>query len=250
MPIPGGAGFTRDDAGAPAPFTPGGSPGGTAVVGDANAPGQKRGYLLTLHLTTPNVGGTKYIDQSVVRAFLANEESRQKIIEQAKAQIAAQGHGTLPKIPYSIARISIASAQQLKWDEARKQALIAKAQAAQARKLAQQPQSLEIPGGAGAGGRVDLRGFTLDDGAAALPGGLPGGLPGIPGPGVGAGGQDAAAIQAAMNALLVDPITQESLQDDWELTVLVAVVLDPLAVAPPPPAEAPADGSSGEQPTP
>ncbi|QOV89277.1 type IV pilus assembly protein PilM [Humisphaera borealis] len=256
--VPGAAapgGFTRDDAGSPVPFSPGGSSVGPVASGDASAPGQKRGYLLTLHLTTPNVGGTKFIEDTVVKAFLDQESTRTKIYEQAKAQLAAQGlTGPLPHISYSVARVSISSAQQLKYDEARKQALIAKAQAAQARELAQQPQSLDIGGGAGGAGRLDLRGFTPDDGGGVpgVPGvpGLPGGvgLPGLPG-GTGSTAQDVAAQQAAANALLVDPVTKESLQDDWELTVLIAVVLDPHAAVPAAPAaEAPADGSSGDQP--
>lgn len=253
-PIGGNPGFTvGEGAGVPPPaFTPSEGGGGEGVAAgptDANAPGQKRGYLLTLHLTTPNIGGSKFIEDTVIRSFMTEEDKRQKLYEQVKAQLAEQGQaGNLPKVPYSIARVSIVSAQQLKYDEARKQAVIAKAQARQARELAQQPQTLDVPGGTGAGGRIDLRGFVPDEGGGAP--GLPmaPGLPGLPGlPGTPGGAQDPAAVQAAINALLVDPITGESLLEDWELTVLVAVVLDPFADAAAPPEEGPppSDGSEG-----
>ena len=43
----------------------------------------------------------------------------------------------------------------------------------------------------------------------------------------------------------VDPITGESLKDDWQLTLLVAVVLDPKPAAPPAEGEQPAAPDAG-----
>lgn len=246
IPFPGGnPGFTRDDGGGPVPFNPG-TPGGdlgAAAAGDPNAPGQKRGFLLTLHITTPNKEGVRFIEQSVVRALKAKSDAEEQAYEALKKQYQAQNQTPPPppKHSYRIARVTVSSAQQLKWDAARKQALVARAQARQARKLAAQPQSLDA-GGGGPGGRIDLRGFTPDDGAT--PGGIPGVPGGIPGVPDAAGGvQNQAQIEAALNALLVDPVTGESMTEDWEMTVLVAVVLDPFAAEPPPPAVEGGDGS-------
>jgi len=248
--------FTPDEGGGAGPvspsFTPdegGGGHGGMPTDPNAAAAGSgKRGYLLTLHLTTPNKGGSGFIINSVLGKLQAEEQKRQAMFDQVKKQLEAQGKtGPLPKVPYSIARISISSAQQLKYDLPRQQALIARAQAALARKQAAQPMTLDAGGGVGPGRNIDLRGFTPEGESEPYQPQVPG-LP--PGLNFTPPGQDPAVAAAeAAKALLVDPITQESIQEDWEMTVLVAVVLDPFAAPPAAPAEAaPVDDGSGEMP--
>jgi type IV pilus assembly protein PilM len=243
-----------------------------ASTASANVP-DKRGYFLTLHLTTPNngggQGGGKFIEDTVVAALLQQERVRleklfdaaelkafndewskipadeilkirephlriQKLLE-AYAKLAAK---KAPRqITFTIARASIPSAIQIEYDSVRIDALRQRAQQALERK---QKALLAQPGIGVNPGDVN--------GAQPNPALLPpptGGIGVAADPAGGAGGVgDPNAQNEELDKLLVDPVTKESIKKDYVVTVLVAVVLDPLPNAKQPPPSA--EGSEGQ----
>jgi type IV pilus assembly protein PilM len=220
--------------------TPPSSPvAGDAAAGGAGAFPARRGFLITLRLTTPNAGNIGFVNKAVVEKLLASEVARQKLWDDYKKRVAEGAAEAPPKITYSIPRVTIASAVPLKLDDVRKQALAKRTQEALARKARSNPNVLAVPGANGNAGSIDVRQLL----AVPAPGGG-GGIgdaafnPGFTPPmgdlagGGGAGGLTPAQ-QAQLDQYLVDPITGEDVRNDFIVTVLAAVVIEPFVDMPP-----------------
>jgi hypothetical protein len=184
------------------------------------------------------------VTRTVIADLLKNEANRRAIVEAAAKKLAdAGGTGApVPKFSYAIARVAVPSAQQIRVNRERQQALAQRAVEAEQRRLRAQPQTLGVEGVTGAGANINLRGYQLDESGSAVPA-APGGITpplNLP-PGIGNLGQPAEDPNA-LARLLVDPVTNEDIRGDWEVTVLIAVVLDPQA--------APAAGGEAPPPTP
>jgi type IV pilus assembly protein PilM len=145
-------------------------------------------------------------------------------------------------LTFSIARIGLPSSVQIRDDDVRKNALIERARASIDRKLKTAAQQGATPGAAPGTAAPGTPGAVPTPAAPPPPP-----QPGVNGPGVGAPGDvaqpfvqpgftpqpgltpDASSIsKEELEKLLIDPNTKESVQEDYVVTVLVAVVLDPL----------------------
>lgn len=207
-------------------------------------PAEFRGYLVTLELTSPNKAAPTLVDTTLLK----------DLMERVSQANAFKEHKN-----YYIARAMIVRAQQISSDEVRKNALktsfdakkAAKEQAAQPVDPQRGFQPVqgrgEYGGGRGeyGGGRnfrdrggYDRGGYGADrgGGGAGFGAGRTG-TPNIPAPAIprpgGGGGTGAVdtAEQDKLNAeAYVDPLyPKEQVLGDWEITVVIAVVLDPKA---------------------
>jgi hypothetical protein len=219
--IPGGPRFT-----APLPpiLGPSGSmpgmpamPGGPGGEGGAAAPAgpTDRGYLITLQLTSPNRNAPALVDQMLVKDLLARVSLPNALKDQKN---------------YYVARAMVVAAQQINSDETRKVMLrTSYDQKKAAQEAANQPngntaggvpgydpaaafrnRAPMMPRGFGAGRIPDMSGR----GRLTRPGGV----------------EDTASLDQADREAFTDPLyPNELVLDDWQLTVVVAVVLDPKA---------------------
>jgi hypothetical protein len=204
-----------------------------------------RGYLITLELTSPNKAAPTLVDNTLLK----------DLMERVSQTNAFKEHKN-----YYVARVMIVKAQQIGSDEVRKAALKAafdakKAAQEQAAQPVDPQRGLQPVSGRGdyVGGRGEFgggRGGSFRDrtggyGAPADRGGAAGfgrdrtgapniPMPAIPRPGGGGAGAVDTAEQDKLNAeAYADPLyPKESVLGDWEITVVIAVVLDPKAPEP------------------
>ncbi len=156
-----------------------------APVPVAATPASKRGFLLTLHLTTPNAGGYGFIDKTVIKELRALSEDSPE----------------LEKKRYYIAKVEIVSANRIRENPARMSTIKAGYDAA----AVLQKELSPAPAGPGAGEPAGMAPPERFDpfGNAAAPAGA-----------------------APVENPYVDRVTDEDLREDWEVRVLVAVVID------------------------
>ena len=183
---------------APAP-TP--APEVVAVVPTAG-PENARGYLITLRCTTPNAGGSTYVQQNLVK----------KLLEYTAADAYAK------KKPYYIAKATVIAETKVKEDTGRT-AGGGGGGAAASPAFAPQGGTGFTPRGRGRGGLMNRPAPT----PVAPPTPTPG-VADVPTP-------------TGPTAQFPDPQTGEEMADDFSLTVRIAVVLDP----PAPPAADPSN---------
>jgi len=176
------------------PRKPGGTPGAAATTA-AGA----RGFLITVQCTTPNSGGFNLVANTLVKNLLDS---------------GALAKAVNSKKDYYIARAAIVSAQPISRNEARMAKLKAEFEAAMKAKEGAVP-----PAGGGPGGGPRFEGFS--------PGGV-GGPSGMPTPMPNNTGQPSGGtIDKDKINPYVDRVTGEDVRNDQEVTVLIAVVLDP-----------------------
>jgi len=206
----------------------------TAAAEAAAAP---HGYLVTLQLTSPNKNAPTLVDTTMLK----------DLQERVSLTNALKEHKN-----YYVARAMIVSARQISTDEVRKAQL---KQAFEEKKRAQEqaqqpvdPQNLN-PGGGGAapyagrdGGRMPNYGRGGDyarGGGRSIGGRIPMNTSPVQRP----GGADTAEQDKLNAEAYVDPLfPTENVLNDWVLTVVIAVVLDPK-----PPEGTPADASASQQ---
>jgi type IV pilus assembly protein PilM len=221
----GGYGRGRERGGYVQPSAP--APDDAAAGGGTGTEATERGYLITLQLTSPNKNAPALVDSTLVKDLLSKVSQANAFKEQKN---------------YYVGRATIVSAQQILSDDARKAKIKADYDAKR------QAQEMARQGQLGTGGAADYRtgGGGYGRGRAGMGRGERGGFPTRPGPDIaglrpnvtrgGESGTDKADAEAFNDPLYPG----EQVLNDWELTVLVAVVLDPKAPQP-------ADGSAGAQ---
>jgi len=199
----GGMAFS---GGMPGAFNNNNQAGGAPPVPDkayaARAPAGSRGYLLVIRCVSPNADATTLVEQQFLKNLLAIWPS-----------------AAHPHMDFGVARADIVNRQQIRNDSDRLSRLrSAYEQAVEAQHAAQSAQPFA------ANGPAPDRDRDRDQ---------PMGGPGAPpyGGGYGNNGLDATDVNSPA---FKDPVTGESVLDDWEFTILVAVTLDP-----PPPAQTP-----------
>lgn len=188
-------------------------------------PAGPRGYLLTIKCTSPTANASDLVHAALIDK-LKTDLSLDNALKNRKH--------------YYYARGLIVSAQQIRSDPARQAKILADFTARQNMEQKNTDSDIRSPGGAGGG-----QGRTLP--------GRPGAFnPERPPLGLGEGirptaGPDAEAAQKELEkkAFAAPNFPDESILDDWELTVLVAIVLDPKA-----PEAPPADNTDQQQPPP
>jgi len=186
------------------------APDAGAPVADPNAP---KGFLVLARVITPNKGGPRLIDETFKRNLLALVPTE-----------------AMPKVPYSIPKAKIITAQYIKDDSARLNKIKTD------HDLAIRGSSLgNFNAGAGAfnsGGGFASGGGGFDEGGGRFPRGSEGG--GVfPGGGFnpgGGGGQPGAPDEGTP---YLDRVTGEDVRNDWVINVLFVVQLDPPPLAPP-----------------
>jgi type IV pilus assembly protein PilM len=194
----------------------------------------ERGYLITIELTSPNKTAPALLDSTLLKDLM-DRVSQVNALKEHKN--------------YYVARAMIVKAQQISSDEARKAILKGAYETKRTeQERAQQPVDPQrglsgreggYGGGVrgaefgGRGGFRDRGGYGADRGAAGLG---RGGVPNIPTPAIprpgggGATGVDQAELDKLNAEAYADPLyPKESVLGDWEMTVLIAVVLDPKA---------------------
>ena len=193
----------------------GGGRTGQAPEETAAATGD-RGYLLTVRLISPYSDARTVIEQSIVGRL--------------KASLTAKAAFDSGK-PYYVAQAAIVSARQIKGDADRQNILKTSYDAKRLAKATNEAAALGDGtagngGGGGGGGGVFAR--PVESGGRRTPLTPPGG--GFARPPAPGGGGDASATYGD---LIKDPAFEdglfpgENVLDDWEVTVLIAVVLDP-----------------------
>jgi type IV pilus assembly protein PilM len=182
----------------------------------------ERGYLITLQVTSPNRQAPTLVDAALVRDLM-QRVSLTNALKEGKN--------------YYVARAMVVSALPISSDESRK----AKLRQDYEQKRAAQEAALQNPNGTPGGGGYDA--------PAAIRGRMPYQGRGTVGrsmdprsrltrPG---GGEDLTTLTEADKEAFTDPLYKdqgEMVLDDWQLTVLIAVVLD--TAAPPVDPNAPA----------
>ncbi len=180
----------------------------------------ERGYLITIELTSPNKAAPTLVDTTLLKDLMDR-------VSQANA---LKEHKN-----YYVARAMIVKAQQISSDEARKAILKGAYDTKRTeQERAQQPVDPQrglssMPGrdggypGGGRGGEYGGRGGFRDRGGYSADRSAAG-----PGGGGGTGGVDQAEIDKLNAEAYADPLyPKESVLGDWEMTVVIAVVLDP-----------------------
>jgi type IV pilus assembly protein PilM len=195
----------------------------------------ERGYLITIELTSPNKAAPTLVDTTLLKDLM-DRVSQVNALKEHKN--------------YYVARAMIVKAQQISSDEARKALLktaydTKRTEQERAQMPADPSRGVQpLPGGRGdygggrGGGEYGGRGGYRDRGGYGAGGG--GGLgrgavPGIPTPAIprpggggGTGGVDQAELDKLNAEAYADPLyPKESVLGDWEMTLLIAVVLDP-----------------------
>jgi type IV pilus assembly protein PilM len=221
-----------------------GAGGGATADGTTPQTPTDRGYLITIELTSPNKSAPTLVDTNMLKVLLQSDSLTNALKEHKK---------------FYVARAMIVKAQQITSDETRKAFL---KQAFDTKKAeqerAKQPvdPSQGFPTGGGEGGRRGDFGRGVDSGRGGYGRGSYGrgaaggdrGLynrGGVPNPAIqrpgAAGGVDTAEQDKANAEAYADPLyPKEQVLNDWEMTVVLAVVLDPKQ----PDATATADGST------
>jgi hypothetical protein len=221
----GGAYVPPDSAGALSGAAPAANvnPDPAATGGDPAAVVSERGYLVTIQLTSPAKNALSLVENTLIKNLMAN-------VSQANALKAGKG--------YYVGRAMIVSAQQISSDQARMGAI----RAAYDQKRQEQEKAQNGGGGGGGGSRIapDSRQY-FPPGRGGGGGGIPDRTPPRGGfdrrptftPSVGRTGEDDKAAKEREKEVFADPLfPNETVLDDWELTVLVAVVLDPQPAKP------------------
>jgi hypothetical protein len=207
----GGGGGARDDGGnliTPNRFQRAAPVAATPAPGEEGAAGELRGYLITLQCTSPNRNAPVLLESTLIK----------QLLERVSQTQALKDHKN-----YYVARAMIVAARQINSDEARKTVL----------KTAYDKKRLEQEKAQGP--QDPLR---QQPNQAVPPRGRQGAFvrPGITGRGDGGG---AAASDKNDKDAYLDPLFPgESVLNDWALTVVIAVVLDP---------KAPPEGAAGTQ---
>jgi hypothetical protein len=237
--------FNTPQPAQPTPF--GGTP-------DPNAPAvptaPQRGFVVTLTMLTPYAKADTLVHQTVV-TYLQNweEKERQKALQAAPPAATNGGQAPTPAPApaaaprsFSIPRVLIATSSKIENHEARRQMIIHRAREAAARKAQVGPlwDPGDAPGQGGGGGGGFNPGFGS---SPALIGGQPGFTTPMPAGGPGQPGSEE-------DALLVDPVTGESVKGDSEVVVVAAVVIDPVPATVAAPAAAPAAVAPAAPPAP
>jgi type IV pilus assembly protein PilM len=183
----------------------------------------ERGYLVTIQLTSPSKNALNLVETTLLKN-LKETLSQANALKDAKS--------------YYIGRAMIVSAQQISTDTNRLAAIRA---AYDAKRMAQEKGQNERGGGSGVrdyqqpfprGGVPGLEGRgrgPVGGGGGGLFRRGPANIPSRPGT-----GEDAdKALKEREKEIFADPLfTTETVLDDWELTVLLAVVLDPQPAKP------------------
>jgi len=179
----------------PTPVAPTPVPIPEATPGE---PAGERGYILTLQVTSPNKSATALVEKLLVKD-LVDRVSQTMALKQQKN--------------YYIAKAMIVSAQQISTDETRKQAI--KAAFEERNKPSQLQNNPHNPNnGPSRGFRGEGAGYRGE-----------GRRPITPPPSATPGDKGEKAVEANP---YVDPIfPDEPMLDDWVLTVVIAVVVDP-----------------------
>jgi hypothetical protein len=197
----------------------GGSPEASAT--DAGSAGPAvRGFLVRVHCTTPNVGGSAFVQQTMVNKLL--ELTSKRAIDL--------------KMPYYVAKATVATETRVKDDQTRASMLAAGAGSGAANYGA---APAPMYGGGGAGVEGGVRGFGHGGGVRGFEGrGYRGGMrvytPPPPPPPSAVRGATTSQTQpgeAEQPLPFADPQTGEDMSNDASLTVLIAVVLDPATAA-------------------
>ncbi len=193
-----------------------------------------RGYLLTLRCVSP------YNVSSSNNASVLVDKYLQKLLADVTND---KSYTAVPPKPYYIGRAKIVSAQQLKNDTVRMTALKAAFDQKKAAKAAIEAAAGGDPNAVGAGG-VGAGGGGVGPGAFRRPGGGVGeidmGRRPIVTPGGGGGGgfgrnpnpggtsPDDPSADPRKDPAFEDPLYPgENMLEDWDITVVIAVVLDP-----------------------
>jgi type IV pilus assembly protein PilM len=215
VPIPNmdtaqGGGMPQMGGGMPGGFNTN-QPNGAAAPPDkaylARAPANSRGFLLVLRCVSPNSDATSLVEQDFLQ----------------KGLLSVWPTAAQPHMEFGIARAEIVTRQQIRNDPDQLNRLrAAYEQAVAAQQAAAQPGQ-PAPRYGGGGGQDESVGSP---GAGSPYGGGYGGNP--------------AANMTDENSPAFKDANGESVLDDWEFTILVAVTLDP-----PPPGQTP-----GQAPTP
>jgi len=225
-------------AGGEAPPPPEGAEGAAPV---AAAPGT-RGYVVTIRCTTPNAKGPELVDQSLIQRL---ESLTDKYVLDENAKL-TDPRDVYKKRYYYIAKVAVAAGYQFDADPNAKAAKAQEYSAALARmeQARQQSEQAGSPGARpGAGGffqpsrpMMPAGGFFrptnpgLDTASSSSDTGTPGGS------------------DLPDEVVFRDRLTGENTIKDYEFTIVMAVVLDPVPKPAPAPTEgapaAPADGSA------
>ncbi|MBC8107766.1 MAG: type IV pilus assembly protein PilM [Anaerolineae bacterium] len=202
------------DPGAAAPASPESAALGNGVISPTS-----RGFLITLRCTTP-------YDAALDPGGLIEKEFVGKLMN-------IKPDASHPKMEYAVARVAQVQARRVKMNPERLAKLKLEFEAA--------ARAVEMQQNKANGGQP-----TAPDGQPGVqPGGVQGGPVGAPpsvfrpNPGMVPPAGGAAVVDAEAYK---DPVLGESVIDDWEFTLLIAVTLDP----PVPAAAAPAPGSSAD----
>jgi type IV pilus assembly protein PilM len=255
---PGGVPMDTGPLAAPGVLAPG---GGTDQAAPADA--SKRGFYVTLYLTTPNSKARELVRSNIVDTLLRSEAERTALAKRLKDEKKLTSAELQRRFPFRIAAAQVYRDIRLDQDQFLQQQIQARARQAARRKSG--GGSLLTPGGAGG-----MPGGLMPGGMA--PGGLaPGGVgvAGTPGatsvwppappppgaiidpnatnlqPGAIHGTMLTPAAEAAeADRLLRDPVTGESIKLDYTVIVNIAIELDPWYEPPaPPPQEGSGDPS-------
>jgi len=207
------AGATGAPAAPPNYAAAGGGGGGAAGQAAPAAPATpQRGFLITLVCLTPNSAGSLFAEQTLCANLMKLQP------------------GPTLKLPFYIAKAQASVAQRVKDSASRVASLTAAYSAAKTAAAA-----ASNPGAAGGAPAPFMPGTRM-----------PGeDLPRGPLPYSAAGGAAGAASISADENPIVDHLTGEDMRQDWEIKVVIAVVLDPPKTPPPAPgATASAAGSN------
>jgi hypothetical protein len=223
-----------------------GAGGGATADGTTPQTPTDRGYLITIELTSPNKSAPTLVDTNMLKVLLESDSLANALKDHRR---------------YYIARAMIVKAQQISSDENRKSMLkqafdMKKAEQERAKQPVDPSQGFPAGGEVGGArggdyGRGDAgrgrgayggygRGGYGGDRGGYNPRGNVGGIPNpIQRPGA-TGGVDTAEQDKANAEAYADPLyPKEQVLNDWEMTVVMAVVLDPK-----PPEATAADGST------
>jgi hypothetical protein len=191
-----------------------------ANLGNGVTQPSSRGFLITMKVTTP-------FDTALDPNGLIEKELIGNLMKIKPDQ-------SRPKMEYAVARVQVLPPKRVKQDADRLSRIRTEYEAMQKAMELANPKPPEDPNNPGASGTP---------GAPATPPGLPPPRGTYGGQWTPPGGTPAGAQVDA--DLYKDPVLGETVIDDWEVTLLIAVVIDPPAPTAPA-ADAPAPGSTAD----
>jgi type IV pilus assembly protein PilM len=172
----------------------GAAPTATPAAGAPAAEAAGRGFVVTIHGSTPNKNGLGFVEQTLVKGLAA--------ISQAAVPAGK---------PYYIAKAQVISGVQIKNHPEKLAQLKASYDAAVNAKNAG-----AFVGASGGGG-----GAMAGEGAIGI-------APPMINPGIGAGVENAGGVTPVDDTkVFQDRLTGEDVREDWEFTVVAVIVLDP-----------------------